>query len=68
MTLVNQPTAKPTRKMWAVLVAAALVGAVRAVLAVLLPDLDPGPVVEIVRPFVEGGLIWLAGYMARERA
>ena len=68
MTLINQPGPKPTRKMWAVLIAAAIVGAVRAVLAVLLPDLDPGPAVEIVRPFIEGGLICLAGYMTRERA
>ncbi len=66
--LVNQPTARPTRKMNAVLIAAALVGAARSALTALYPDLDLGPVVTMVQPFVEAAVVWLAGYMTKERA
>ncbi len=66
--LVNQPTKRPTRKIWAVIIAAAIVGAARSVLDALFPEMKLGPQIEAIRPFIESGLIAAAGYFARDSA
>ncbi len=68
MTKINQPTKRPTRKVWAAMIAAAVVAAGRAALEVLAPDLDPGPIITMVQPLIEGALIAGAAYFAREWA
>ena len=68
MTTINQPSAMPTRKMWAVMVAGLLVAGLRVTLGTLYPDIDMGPVIEAVRPIVESALIVAAGYFTKDNA
>ena len=62
--LIDQPTSAPSRKIWAVIIAAFVVGGAKQVLAVFAPELaDAIPAGEWV-PVIAGAL---AGYFTRER-
>jgi hypothetical protein len=62
--LVNQPTAAPSRKMSAVIVA----GAVTSVINVLMMRYVPDFTTPEVQVLVQTGIMWLAGYMVRDHA
>ena len=71
--LVNQPSAAPTRKLWAVILAGMAAGAVQGgisaacgagvELACAVPDVS-----DSVNVWATAGLMALAGYFTRERA
>lgn len=66
--LVDQPTAEPTRKMWAVIIWGALLGAAQVALQILWPD---HPFAETLNQFdvlLQAAVMALAGYMTREAA
>ncbi len=62
--LVTQPTAAPTRKMWAVLIAMAMTSVVKVLLATHYPLLATAAVYDLLQAV----LIVFAGYMVRDRA
>jgi hypothetical protein len=62
MTKINQPTANPTRKLWAVMISGALVGAVQAGLGFVMPESGVNQIIADFEPFVYGGVMVLAGY------
>ena len=61
--LVTQPTAAPTRKMWAVMIAAALTSVIKVLLATYYPLLATPAVYDLLQAM----LVVFAGYMVRER-
>lgn len=66
--LVKQPTLSPTRKLWAVILTGALMGALNSAIAVFYPgnsieDVFPGASV-----WVSGALMSAAGYLTSNRA
>ena len=61
--LANQPTAAPTRKMWAVMAAAALTSVVKVLLATYYPLLATPAVYDLLQAV----LIFGAGYVVKER-
>ena len=61
--LINQDTAVPTRKMWAVMIAGAVTSIVNVFAMRYIPDFATPEVLNIVGAV----LIVFAGYMVRER-
>jgi len=68
MNLVNQPTAWPTRKLWAVIIAGMLVGAIRGGLGAFWPDHPFEPFLIEAGPWIQTALMGLAGYFTRNKA
>lgn len=66
--LVNQPTKAPTRKMTAVIVAGVVVGALQGGFTAAFPDVDLGPVVSGIEPYIAPLVMVIAGYFRRERS
>ena len=66
--LVNQPSAWPTRKLWAVIIAGMAVSGIRAALSVLWPDHPFEPFLVELGPWIQTGVMALAGYMTRNEA
>lgn len=64
--LVNQPTAKPTRKIWAGFIAAALVGACRGVTDLLWPELDLGAIYHEAELWLVAGIPVVVSYFTKE--
>jgi hypothetical protein len=65
MTTKAQPTAAPTRKMWAVIIAAFVVGGAKQVLGVVAPEISEAiPASDWIEPLA----MILAGYFVKERA
>lgn len=63
--LIDQPTAAPTRKMWAVIVAAFIVNGALGVLRQFAPEIaDAIP----AQQYIDMLMAVLAGYMVRDRA
>ncbi len=62
--LINQDTAAPTRKMWAV----AIAGALTSVISVLMGRYAPDFATPEVRIFVGTAMMMFAGYVVRNRA
>jgi hypothetical protein len=63
--LIDQPTAAPSRKMWAVIIAAFVVGGAKQVLATFAPDIAEAiPASDWIDPIA----MILAGYFVRDRA
>ncbi len=62
--LINQPTAAPTRKMWAVMIAMAMTSVVKVLLATHYPLLATPAVYDLLQAV----LIVFAGYMVRDNA
>lgn len=67
MTLKTQPTKMPTRKIAAVIISGALLGATQAALDLLWPDHPFAPLMEQADIWIQMGVMALAGYMVRER-
>lgn len=65
--LVNQPSKMPTRKIVAVIVSGAVVGALQAVLGIFWPDFPAAELMEQVDIWVQASVMIAAGYLARER-
>ena len=61
--LVTQPTAAPTRKMWAVLIAGAVTSIVNVLAIRYVPDFATPEVLSIVG----AAMMVLAGYVVKER-
>lgn len=68
MTLQNQPTAWPTRKIAAVLISGAILGAVQSGLQLFWPD---HPFSELMTQFdvwIQTAVMFGFGYMVREKS
>ncbi|KKM82925.1 hypothetical protein LCGC14_1314600 [marine sediment metagenome] len=61
--LINQDSAAPTRKMWAVLIAGALTSIVNVLMGMYVPDFATPEVLSIVG----AAMMVLAGYVVKER-
>lgn len=68
MTLVNQPTWKPNRKVWAAIIAGGIVGAIRTGSDLLWPGNPLEPLFEELGTWITSGIMVLFMYMAREKA
>lgn len=68
MALQDQPTRLPTRKILAVIVSGAVLGAVQSALNLLWPDHPFAPIMDQADIWIQAGVMALAGYMTRERA
>ena len=62
--LANQPTAAPTRKMWAVLIAMALTSVVKGLLDAYYPLLATPAVYNLL----QATTVFFVGYMVRDNA
>lgn len=67
MTLVTQPTYRPTRKIMAIIIAGAVAGAVNQALAIYWPDHPFAPIMDDFEIWVQMGIMVLAGYMTKDR-
>jgi hypothetical protein len=65
--LVNQPSAMPTRKLWAVIVAGMAVSAIRVTLTEFFPGHEFEPFLMELGPWVQTGIMALAGYFTRNK-
>lgn len=68
MTLVNQPTARPTRKVLAVIVAGMVMGLIQALLKEYWPDHPFAPMLAEWDVSIQTAVMVAAGYLTRERA
>lgn len=66
--LTKQPTAFPTRKLMAVMIAGAIVGLIQSGLAFAWPDHPFAPLLAEADIWVQAAVMALAGYMTKERA
>jgi hypothetical protein len=68
--LKNQPTAWPTRKLWAVILAGMVVSGFRSGLGEVSPGLAEQlePLLVEAGPWLQTGLMAAAGYFTRNRA
>lgn len=66
--LVVQKTARPTRKILAVILSGAIMGALQAALGVFWPDHPFAPVFEDLDHWIQAGVMILAGYYTKEKA
>lgn len=63
----NHPNALPTRKIFAVIIAGAVVGGLQAALSIFWPDHPFSPLFEDIDSWVQMGVMVAAGYMTKER-
>lgn len=68
MALQNQPTAAPTRKIAAVIIAGMVVGGVQSALNIFWPDHPFAPIMQDLDLWIQTGVMILAGYMTKEKA
>ena len=68
MKTVDQPTARPTRKMLAVIIAGIFAAAVQTTLVRAFPGYAFADVIESIDYLVQGAVMAVAGYFTRERA
>jgi len=67
MALQNQPTAWPTRKLAAVIIAGMVTGGLQAGLQYLMPDAALSELMAQVDIIVQGVVMAAAGYWTKER-
>lgn len=65
--LVNQKTFRPTRKIFAVMVAGAVVGGIQAILNLYWPEHPFAPWMENIDSWVQFAVMAAAGYLTKER-
>ena len=65
--LVNRKNALPTRKILAVILSGAVIGALQAGLHIFWPDHPFGPLMEELDVWIQAGVMVVAGYMTKER-
>ena len=63
---VNQPTAAPNRKIWAVIIAGIVTAAAQAILTEYAPDLPIADMIQQLDVWVQAAIMVIAGYMTRE--
>ena len=68
MTLINQPSKMPTRKVMAVIVSGAVVGAGRAALDIVWPGHPLDAAFQEFGTVITAGILVAAGYMTKDRA
>lgn len=66
--LVVQPTLMPMRKVWAAMIAGAVVGAIQSGLLVWWPDHPFAPLLEQTDIWIQTAVMLLAAYFTRNRA
>lgn len=66
--LKNQPTKFPTRKIMAVIVSGAILGAAQSALGLYWPDHPFAPYLQDVDIWLQGVVMILAGYLTKEEA
>lgn len=67
-TKINQPTANPTRKLWAVIIAGVVTAAAQGLLEAYAPDLPIADMIQQLDLWVQAAIMIAAGYITRERA
>lgn len=65
---VNQPTAAPTRKMTAVIIAGVVMGLLRTAIAIWAPEWDADMFFIEYGPEIHSAIMIAAGYFVKERA
>lgn len=65
--LVNQPTKLPTRKIFAVIIAGAVVGGVQSALRMFWPDHPFEPIMADLDIWVQMAVMVFAGYFTKEK-
>lgn len=65
--LVERASALPTRKILAVIISGALIGALQSGLNIFWPDHPFGVFMEELDIWIQAGVMVLAGYMTREK-
>ena len=68
MTLKDQPSKAPTRKIWAVIASGVIVGGITGGLEAAFPGADFTQLVEQFRTEITVGLMVVAGYFTRDLA
>ncbi|TPE42928.1 hypothetical protein [Amaricoccus solimangrovi] len=66
--LVDQPSAAPTRKLWAVILSGMVISVLRTLLTTYAPELPAEDLLAQLGPYVQLGVMAAAGYLTRERA
>jgi len=66
--LVVQKSVRPTRKIFAVIVAGAVIGGVQAGLSTFWPDHPFAPMMEELDSWIQFTVMAIAGYMTKESA
>ena len=66
MTKINQPSAMPTRKLWAVIVAGAVMGGIQAGLTFVMPEAGITQLISDFEPVVYGGVMVISGWFASD--
>lgn len=66
MTLINQPSRNPTRKLWAVIISGGILGAINAALTVAFPGTEFMYILDQLTPYLIGILMAIAGYFTRD--
>lgn len=66
--LVDQASAAPTRKLWAVIISGLVMSVLRSLLVTYLPDLPADDILLQIAPYVQVGVMAAAGYLTRNRA
>jgi hypothetical protein len=67
MSLVNQPSFLPTRKMMAVIISGAIMGAVNQLLNIYWPEHPFIDLLDDVEIWLQMGIMVVAGYMTQEK-
>ena len=63
---MNQPTANPTRKMWAVIITGVIMSVILPLVQQFAPEF--APLIPQVEPWVVAAVMCVMGYMVPERA
>lgn len=67
MTLKNQPTAMPNRKIMAVIISGMIVGGIQSALGIFWPDHPFAPIMSELDMWIQFGVMAFAGYMVKEK-
>ena len=68
MALQSQPSAAPTRKMLAVIIAGMIMGGIQTLLRTYWPDHPFAPLMGDLEIWLQAAVMVAAGYLTRERA
>lgn len=67
MTLINQPSKIPNRKIAAVIISGMIIGGLQSGLQLFWPDHPFAPLMDQFDVWIQAGVMIAAGYLARER-
>jgi hypothetical protein len=67
MTLQNQPTKMPTRKIMAVILSGMVLGGVQSALSIFWPDHPFAPLMDQFDIWIQAGVMIASGYLVKEK-